>query len=166
MDAEADKKIVEVIKKKVYVDDYLSSASFVRKGLEEAVFVEKILSAADLHLQGWISNSPEFVQSIVKSNTSDSSKTTQQPVSHSLSNTECGKVLGLVWNTLADSLGFRVENLDEIEFTRAGISSKVASIFDPWGTAAPLIVKAKIRLRALGMKVVNWLGAVDEMDES
>jgi hypothetical protein len=42
----------------------------------------------------------------------------------------------------------------------------VASIFDPLGTAAPLIVKAKIRLRSLGMKGVNWLGAVDEIDES
>ena len=56
-------------------------------------------------------------------------------------------MLGLFWNTLTDSLGFRVENLEEIEFTRAGIASKVASIFDPLGTAAPLIVKAKIRLR-------------------
>jgi hypothetical protein len=166
IDAKADEKIVEVIKKKVYVDDYLSSASSVRKGLEEAVVVEKILSAADLHLQGWISNSPEFVQSIMKRDASDSSKATPPPISHSLSNTESGKVLGLVWNTLTDSLGFRVENLEEIEFTRAGIASKVASIFDPLGTAAPLIVKAKIRLRSLGMKGVNWLGAVDESDES
>jgi hypothetical protein len=75
-------------------------------------------------------------------------------------------VLGLVWDTLTDSLGFRVENLEEFEFTRAGIASKVASIFDPLGTAAPLIVKAKIRLRSLGMKGVNLLGAVDESDES
>ena len=102
----------------------------------------------------------------MKRDASDSSKATPPPISHSLSNTESGKVLGLVWNTLTDSLGFRVENLEEIEFTRAGIASKVASIFDPLGTAAPLIVKAKIRLRSLGMKGVNWLGAVDESDES
>ena len=75
IDAKADEKIVEVIKKKVYVDDYLSSASSVRKGLEEAVVVERILSAADLHLQGWISNSSEFVQSIIKNDVSDSNKT-------------------------------------------------------------------------------------------
>ncbi len=51
-------------------------------------------------------------------------------------------------------------------FTRAGIASKVARIFDSLGTAASLNVKAKIRLRSLGMKGVNWLGAVDEIDES
>ena len=96
IDAKADDKIREVIKKKVYVDDYLSSARSVRKGLEEAVVVEMILSAANFHLQWWISNSSEFVKSIVKSNTLASSKATQQSVSHSLSNTEGGKGLGLV----------------------------------------------------------------------
>ena len=49
-------------------------------------------------------------------------------------------MLGLFWNTLTDSLGFRVENLEEIEFTRAGIASKVASIFDPLGTLASLFL--------------------------
>jgi hypothetical protein len=68
IDAKVDYKIREVIKKKVYVDDYLISVGSVRKGLEEAVVVERILSAANFHLQGWISNSSEFVKSIVKSN--------------------------------------------------------------------------------------------------
>jgi hypothetical protein len=35
-------------------------------------------------------------------------------------------------------------------------------VFDPLGTAAPLIVKAKIRLRALGLKASSWTEAVDE----
>ena len=42
IDAKADEQIVQVIKRKVYADDYLSSASSVRKGLEEAVVVERI----------------------------------------------------------------------------------------------------------------------------
>jgi hypothetical protein len=59
IDGKADEKIVEVIKKKVYVDDYLSSASSVRKGLEEAVVVERILSAVDLHLQTGTGSEPQ-----------------------------------------------------------------------------------------------------------
>ncbi len=43
IDAKADEQIVQVIKRKVYVDDYLSSASSIRKGLEEAVVVERII---------------------------------------------------------------------------------------------------------------------------
>jgi hypothetical protein len=39
--AKADEQIVEIIKRKNYVDDYLSSASYVRKGLKEAVVVRE-----------------------------------------------------------------------------------------------------------------------------
>jgi hypothetical protein len=66
IDAGAREKIIEAGKGKLYVDDYLSSSSSVEKGLEEAVAVERVLSSADLHLQGWISNSPEFTQAIMK----------------------------------------------------------------------------------------------------
>jgi hypothetical protein len=38
-------------------------------------------------------------------------------------------------------------------------------VFYPLGTAAPLIVKAKIRLRALGLKASSWTEAVDEADQ-
>lgn len=54
IDAGAKEKIVEAVKGKLYVDDYLSSSSSVAEGLEKAVTVEIVLAAADLHLQGWI----------------------------------------------------------------------------------------------------------------
>ena len=54
IDAGAKEKIVEAVKGKLYVDDYLSSSSSVAEGLEKAVAVERVLAAANLHLQGWI----------------------------------------------------------------------------------------------------------------
>ena len=42
----------------------------------------------------------------------------------------------------------------------------MASILDPLGTAAPLIAKAKIRLKSLGVIGVNLLVAVDNLYES
>ena len=62
----AREKIVEEVKGKLNVDDYLSSSSYLAEGLEEAVAVERVLSGTDLHLQGWISNSHEFTQAIMK----------------------------------------------------------------------------------------------------
>jgi hypothetical protein len=88
------------------------------------------------------------------------------PGCYNLSREEFDNVLGLVWNTKTDALGFQVDNLDNIEYTRVGITSKVASVFDPLGTAVPLIVKAKIRLRALGLKASSWTEAVDEADQT
>jgi hypothetical protein len=51
-----------------------------------------------------------------------------------------------------DTLRFRVDHLAEEENTRVSLTSKVAGVFDPLGLAAPLIVKAKVRFRELGVK--------------
>ncbi|XP_046630675.1 uncharacterized protein LOC124310754 [Daphnia pulicaria] len=68
-------------------------------------------------------------------------------------------VLGVTWRPATDVLGFRVR-LAEINYTRAGLLSKVAGLFDPLGAAAPITVKAKIRLCHLGVKGLKWEDAV------
>lgn len=64
-------------------------------------------------------------------------------------------VLGITWRPATDMLGFRVK-LENINYTRVGLRSKVAGLFDPQGTAAPMTVKAKICLRQLGVKGLKW----------
>jgi hypothetical protein len=46
------------------------------------------------------------------------------------------------------------------------LARKVAGVFDPLGTASPLIVKAKIRLRALGIKGLGWYDEITGDDET
>jgi hypothetical protein len=58
------------------------------------------------------------------------------------------KVLGIMWSTNTDTLGFKVVYRPPYDFTRVELISQVASVFDPLGTASPLIEKAKIRLCA------------------
>jgi hypothetical protein len=65
-----------------------------------------------------------------------------------------------------DDLTFRVTGADEVEWTRAGLISKIAAVYDPLGRAAPLIVKAKIKLRELGIKSLNWKDVVTGEDKS
>ena len=50
-------------------------------------------------------------------------------------------------------------------FTRVGLLSKVASLFDPLGIAAPLTVKAKIKLRELCDRGLKWKDEVSEEDK-
>lgn len=54
----------------------------------------------------------------------------------------------------------RVAGADEVEWTRAPLLSKVLAVYDPLGRAAPLLVKAKIKLREYDMKGLNWKDAV------
>ena len=80
--------------------------------------------------------------------------------------TSPGPMLGLVWHWKADSLGFRVITAEGVSYTRIGLLSKVASLFDPMGTAAPLVVKAKIRLRALGTRGLDWTTEIPAEDRA
>jgi hypothetical protein len=66
-DAGANEEITSVIRERMYVDDYLSSSSTIQKGVQEASAVKKMLADADLNLQGWVSNSPEFLRQMVDS---------------------------------------------------------------------------------------------------
>ncbi len=60
-------------------------------------------------------------------------------------------ILGILWNPSTDHLGFRVK-VSSVNYTRVGLLAQVAGLFDPLGTAAPMTVKTKIKLRELGVK--------------
>jgi hypothetical protein len=156
-DAEVGEEAVNAVKKKMYVDDYLGSARNVEERWKEASVVRKALADADLHFPVWISNSEELVRVM-----QGEKNTTSSDVP--LIDDGNKKVLGVVWNTRDDTLGFRVDNMMEEEYTRVSLTSKVATVFDPLGLAAPLIVKAKIRLRELGVKGLRWSDPADETD--
>jgi hypothetical protein len=81
----------------------------------------------------------------------DSPKGSSNDPTINLGADEAEMVLGLTWRPATDMLGFRVK-LADIHYTRVGLLAKVAGLFDPQGTAAPMTVKAKIRLRQLGVK--------------
>lgn len=72
-------------------------------------------------------------------------------------------MLGVYWCPKTDTLGFKVTDREAV-FTHAGLLSQVASLFDPLGAAAPLSVKAKIRLRLLGLKGLGWNDPIDAED--
>ena len=57
--------------------------------------------------------------------------------------------LGIVWHPLPDNLGFNVSNIGDSNFTRYSLRNKLASIYDPQGTAVPITVKRKVKLREL-----------------
>jgi hypothetical protein len=122
----------------MYVGDYLGSERSVDEGLKKASLIRKTFADADLHFQDWISNSEEFVQVI------QGEKRTNSP-DVLLIDDGNKKVLGVVWNTRDDALGFWVENMMEEEYTRVSLTSKVANVL--MGLAAALIVKAKVRLQ-------------------
>ena len=54
--------------------------------------------------------------------------------------------------------------VDDVCFTRLGLLSKVASVFDPQGIASPLTIKTKIMIRLLDTKGVDHNEAISPKD--
>ena len=65
------------------------------------------------------------------------------------------KVLGLDWCLESDTLGYKV-NVKEKPFTRRGILSTVASVYDPLGLAGPVILVAKKIIQSLCRDGHSW----------
>ena len=74
-------------------------------------------------------------------------------------------VLGIIWRPSSDRLSFRVK-ITDIIYTSVGLLFKVAGLFDPLGTAVPMTVKAKIKLRELGVKGLSWKDSVPSDDKT
>lgn len=122
----------------MYIDDYLGSSPSLEEAIRTARDVKAVLAAGDFHLIGWVSNSPALVTAI-------------QPVQPLMESRDLGSeneemMLGMAWKPTKDVLGFRAESVDgsaAVQYTRVGLISKTAGIFDPFGLAAPVTVKVK-----------------------
>jgi hypothetical protein len=66
-----------------------------------------------------------------------------------------GLILGIVWNPSTDKLEFRVKPTT-INYARMGLLAQVAGFLDPLGMATPMTIKAKIKLRELGVKDLKF----------
>lgn len=118
-DASAAETEVSAFRNSIYVNDYLHSAPSVMEVVSETAIVRDLLFAADLKWQRWISNSPEFVRmmrgaDVKPSHTSSAQSLVPDPEE---------KVLGVVWNTHSDILGFKIAINPMREFTRVVLVS-------------------------------------------
>ena len=66
------------------------------------------------------------------------------------------KILGVSWKPTLDVLTFRINDTTNTIFSRRTLLIKIAGIFDPLELAAPLTVKAKIKLKTLYLKGLGW----------
>ena len=65
------------------------------------------------------------------------------------------RALGIQWGVQSDTFQFKIVVKDRPP-TRRGIISVISSIYDPLGFVAPLILPAKIILRDLCRKRLDW----------
>ena len=126
----------KAIKENFYMDDYLDSFDVPEEAIRVGGCVKEILRKGDFNLTKWISNSGEVRKAFgVEKNDGITDVSGKE---------EGIKVLGVAWTQEADVFTFRINNTQNVIYTHRGLLSKIASMFDPLGLAAPATIKGKI----------------------
>lgn len=148
----------EFVEKDFYVDDGLKSMSNSEGAIDLLLRTKAMLAAANLRLHKIASNNSEVTRAFaVEDQASDLRNLDLHrdiiPIQRSL---------GVFWDLRTDAFTFQVT--DEVKpFTRRGVLSVTNSLYDPLGIAAPVVIKAKMLLRAMTANFKRH--PLDEWDE-
>ncbi|XP_076829473.1 uncharacterized protein LOC143475509 [Brachyhypopomus gauderio] len=142
---------VRFIERNFYVDDGLLSVSSSEAAIQIVKEVREICKTGGLRLHKFISNSNEVLATIPKE---EHAERVEDPYMM-LDKTHVEGVLGVSWCVTSDEFQFRV-TLKQNPLTRRGVLSTVASIYDPLGFIAPLILTGKQVLQHMCVGKVSW----------
>ena len=144
---EFSKEVIDTVNRNFYVDDCLKSSPTKEEAIGLVKELPALLSRGGFRLTKWLSNEREVLSSVPDNERAPC-------VSLDLEKLPKDSALGVQWNTETDSLGFRSGNLKAN--TRRGILSFVASVYDPLGLVAPVVLPAKRVLQELCRQSYGW----------
>ncbi|XP_055838041.1 uncharacterized protein LOC129906336 [Episyrphus balteatus] len=140
----------QAIKKNFYVDDCSTGAETLEDAKSLLTDVTKILKQRNFELRKFCSNHPDILQSVPEE---------QKEQLVAFHQSEVIKMLGLIWDPALDAFRFKFD-LDEIneneKVCKRTVLSNLASLFDPLGLLAPVIVLGKLFLQELWKTKSSW----------
>ncbi|MBM6549257.1 hypothetical protein H7673_10365 [Streptococcus dysgalactiae subsp. equisimilis] len=150
-----DPSTVSAVRDGFYVDDCLLSCTNVAEASELVQNLQRVLARGGFHLTKWSLNRSEALSSVSKENRAVNS------VNLDLQKCSYQRALGILWDVDTDCLRFQVD-LPDRPPTRRGILSTVASLYDPLGFVAPLLMPARSLLQDQCHLNMGWDVLVDE----
>ncbi|GBM35029.1 hypothetical protein AVEN_195020-1, partial [Araneus ventricosus] len=107
-----------------------------------------MMKKGGFHLRKWISNEPSIFREVFIDS--------QEKEFVHLDDGDC-KVLGLGWSPSLDVFRFNVVP-DQLEatYTKRGVRSQMARVFDPLGLLSPCVIFMKILLQQLRQEKFSW----------
>jgi len=61
-----------------------------------------------------------------------------------------------------DIFTFRIGEKDTVKYTKRGLLSKLAGIFDPLGLVPPITIKAKIKMQQITIPNPTWDDQIED----
>ena len=136
---------VAEILRSLYVEEIISGGPTVTKAKELKCDAMTIFSDAGFELHKWNSNMPELEENPCDCVNDSEVTYTKQQLSANVSG-EGGKLLGLKWDKVADTLAITFPQ-ERAELTKRGILGKLAHIYDPLGLASLSTLQEKFIYR-------------------
>ncbi|KAJ8049254.1 hypothetical protein HOLleu_01926 [Holothuria leucospilota] len=132
----------DALKRNVYMDDVLDSLRNESEALERSRQIDTVLEKGNFKIKEW---------------TISGAQTAKSPRI---------KVLGLDWDPVTYQLWVAGEEIPvQAELTKRKCLSVMNSVFDPLGLLSPVTVRAKILLRDLWGKGLDWDELIDKGDQ-
>ena len=139
----------ETMKRNFYVDDLLRSEDTPKLLVENAVEVSELCRRGGFNLTKFCSNDLEFLKEI------PTEKLHKNAIEVLKGNYVINKTLGVFWYLKSDEIGVCIENLT-IPETKRELLSCIASLYDPIGVVAPLILEGRLIMQDLCRLQINW----------
>ena len=146
-----DDATVRFIQRNFYVDDGLASVDSEADAIQLVREARNLCSTGKLRLHKFITNSKTVLSTIPKEECAQDAT----DLDMALGEQKMERALGVQWCISSDKFQFRVE-VKEHPFTRRGVLSTVASIFDPLGFVAPFILMGKQILQRMCQDKMDW----------
>ncbi|XP_029172993.1 uncharacterized protein LOC114941956 [Nylanderia fulva] len=139
---------VPIVNDSIYVDDALFGANDIDSLINTRTQLAELMRRGGFSLRKWASNCSELLDDL----SSDQSDVTD----HLILKDETLKILGLSWLPTEDSFRLTVKFNFPTALTKRSILSCIASLYDPLGWAAPVVINAKIILQELWLLHCDW----------
>ncbi|XP_038150062.1 uncharacterized protein LOC119789301 [Cyprinodon tularosa] len=141
----------QFIMKDFYVDDGVTSIENVDDAIQLAQEAQKLCARGGLRLHKFVCNNRAVLESIPSSEHNAEVKALDLV----FKDVTLERALGIHWHIASDTFRFRLSLKDQ-PATRRGILSTVASIFDPLGFIAPILLTGKRVLQEICRHGIGW----------
>ncbi|CAH8630974.1 unnamed protein product [Dicrocoelium dendriticum] len=145
--------VAAAVRHNFYVDDLLIALPSVSEAIPFVAQIREMLSKAGFKLWKWVCSHTDVYKAVPPAEIAEPVK----PIAEISGFVR--RTLGLWWNADEDTFLFQF-GLAEKSPTRRGILSAVASIYDPLGLIAPVVMPAKSLLQRLCRDKLRWDGPV------
>lgn len=140
----------KIILEDFYVDDLFSGCETDEAAIELQKELTSVLASGGFPIRKWTSNSVQLMNETVDED--------RELKVHEFEADGTVKTLGLLWYPQTDQYGFKVSITETSSgaFTKRRLLSELASIFDPLGMLAPVVISAQILMQQLWLLSIGW----------